>query len=111
MTLQFAQSLKAILYDELKSKGTLNREEIKEIARIHGYDESTAERRLRDDKNGEHTFVLKLNKLKKPQKESERIFYYVWRGPKNVYKKKYVFRKSEGRKTHVASASRATATH
>lgn len=88
MPVQYSQSLRAILFDTLKVRRVLSRDEVRKIASDNGYLESNAERRLRDDGDGLHVFVQKLNSAKKPVKEKgEKIYFYKWLGRKNIYKK------------------------
>lgn len=81
----FAATLKQILTDTLRARKILSREEVKQIAKDNGYEESNAERRLRSEKNP--VPCIKLNDRKKPAKDSERISYYRWDGGKTFLKK------------------------
>ncbi len=87
MKIEFAQSLKAILMDELRVKKIISRKEIKKIASKNGYEESAAERRFRAEKNP--IPCIKLNGKKKPIFESEKIEWYRWNGGKTIFRKNY----------------------
>jgi hypothetical protein len=86
MKLQAKLTLKALIYDALKVKKTLSREEIKQLARDNGYEENTAERRLRagDIWSIPH---IKLNYSKKPCRKGEHVSYYKWDGSDTIFKK------------------------
>lgn len=72
-------SLKELIADELQAVKRMSYEDLKQLAERNNYKVSTAERRLR---NGEvwDLPVLKLNSKRKPIKENERIYWYVWVG-------------------------------
>lgn len=81
------QTLKALLEDALRVRKILSREDVKKIAREHGFEESSAERRLRSE-DGRVIPCVKLNSRKQPIKESEHIIYYLWVGGETVIKSK-----------------------
>lgn len=83
------ESLRSLLLDELKASKILTRKEFENIAEEHGYVPESATRVFRDV-DGVVAPVIKLNKLKKPIKQSgERIHYFRWNGgTRLVFKKK-----------------------
>lgn len=81
----YAQTLKSLLADALRAKKVLSRKEVHKIALENGYEVSNAERRLRAEKY-KPLPVIKLNRWKKPAKESEHIMYFKWGGGRTFFK-------------------------
>lgn len=77
-------SLKQILTDTLRIRKILSREELKQLCRDYGFEESNGERRMRSENNT--VPHIKLNILKKPCKVNEWVAYYKWDGGKTKLK-------------------------
>lgn len=79
--------LRDLIEDLLKLKKTVTREEIKKLARQNGYEESSAERMLRNDSARIPIPCIMLNEKKKRCKHNEHIVYYRWAGGRTIFNK------------------------
>lgn len=78
--MKFAQTLKQLLFDELKAKRYLTVDEVIQIAVDNNYKASNAERRLRREKWSDYLPIIKIGRNGKPIKASERIHAYRYIG-------------------------------
>ncbi len=89
--MSFGQSLKELLFHELKIKRILTVDEVIQIATENGYKASNAERRLRRESACDPLPLVKLDRLGKPVTGSKRIYFYSWKGAQTSWnKKKYL---------------------